>query len=117
MGNTTDYRCYWGKVLDALALVYAYKKAGTDDFEFEILDEDFPDAIKRVCTAYRACGLRRITPCEMVGNEIDLFFHELVMNPKLLKKTYRRALEYFNIAAPAIPLRTLTAEIKREIKK
>lgn len=114
MANTADYQHYWGTVIDALALVYAYKKAGTDEFEYQIMDQEFPDAINRARKAYYCCDRFPVTPFGTVGSEIEELLHALVMEPKLLKRAYNQAFDNYKIAVPAEPLRIFLARIKKD---
>ncbi len=107
MLNTSDYKHYWETVVDALACIYLYKNAATDEFKDQIRYENFPEAITRVRFAYYYCEVLPQIRFGLVGDEIDEFFSEMLIDEQRLDHGYSEALDCCCVSATPVPIRLL----------
>ena len=105
--NVSDCQYYWGSVVDALACIYLYQNALTDEAQYRIRYVDFPDAIARARSAYYYCERFPHIPFGMVGDEIDDFFSDMLIYGHRLDARYSQALDNHCSGANPVPMRLL----------
>lgn len=127
MQNTAVYQQYWGTVVDLVMVVRLYKVVDSvaavcddniviNELEDFIRDQHFPDIVNRARRAYYTCDQFPRLSFGMLGEEIDFFFHELIVHPEYLEGLYHEAIKCSGLAAPARPLYIVINEIREQAK-
>lgn len=93
--------------MDALSCVFAYLNDEDTPESDTIRYEEFPLRVNQARRAYYDCDPHPRISFDMVGDDIDRFFHALVMDKCHLEKCHKEALLSCAFGDDPIPLRLL----------
>lgn len=105
---TSANQDYWQMAIAALSCILRYKRVDDDDEKaYRIRYQDFPEAITNARLAYSGCEHAFYDTFRMSNEDADEWFSQLVVNETHLKACYDQAIQGYDQAAPAVPLRLL----------